>query len=113
MRARVSIRRNVTSILKRSAFCVPFVFSVAIQRSGSYFSCKCKYVRYLHPGGGSVSESNERPTASESDRTGRNPGMTRLVRHSMAPCPEVLRFSLLFKHSVSARVNFLALRYVP
>ena len=30
----------------------------------------------------SVAESSEGPTASKSDRTGRNPGMTRLVRRS-------------------------------
>ena len=60
----------------------------------------------------SVAESSEGPTASKSDRTGRNPGMTRLVRRSSAGCLEVLRFSLLFKHSVSACVNVLALRYL-
>ena len=32
----------------------------------------------------SVAESSEGPTASKSDRTGRNPGMTRLVRRSSA-----------------------------
>ena len=31
-----------------------------------------------------VSESSKEPTASKSDRTGRNPGMTRLVRRSSA-----------------------------
>ena len=59
----------------------------------------------------SVAESSEGPTASKSDRTGRNPGMTRLVRRSSAGCLEVLRFSLLFKHSISSCVNFLALRH--
>ena len=42
----------------------------------------------------SVAESSEGPTASKSDRTGRNHGMTRLV----------LLFSLELKHSVSAWV---------
>ena len=32
----------------------------------------------------SVAESSEGPTASKSDRAGRNPGMTRLVRRSSA-----------------------------
>ena len=32
----------------------------------------------------SVAESSEGPTASKSDRTGQNPGMTRLVRRSSA-----------------------------
>ena len=32
----------------------------------------------------SVAKSSEGPTASKSDRTGRNPGMTRLVRRSSA-----------------------------
>ena len=32
----------------------------------------------------SVAESSEGPTASKSDRTGLNPGMTRLVRRSRA-----------------------------
>ena len=59
----------------------------------------------------SVAESSEGPTASKSDRTGRNPGMTRLVRRSSAGCLEVLRFSLLFKHSVSACVNVLPFLY--
>ena len=53
----------------------------------------------------SVAESSEGPTASKSDRTGRNPGVTRLVRRSRAGCLEVLRFSLLFKLSVSTCVN--------
>ena len=60
----------------------------------------------------SVAESSEGPTASKSDRTGRNPGW--LVWYDApAPCLEVLRFSLLFKHSVSAYVNVLAFQYVP
>ena len=47
MRPRVSVRRNVTSILKRFDFCVHFVFSVAILRSGSYFICKCNVSKVL------------------------------------------------------------------
>ena len=35
-------------------------------------------------GARSVAESSEGPTASKSDRTGQNPGMTRLVRRSSA-----------------------------
>ena len=57
----------------------------------------------------SVAESSEGPTASKSDRTGRNPGMTRLVRRSSAMFGSTA-FSLLFKHSVSACVNVLAIR---
>ena len=49
----------------------------------------------------SVAESSEGPTASKSDRTGRNPGMTRLVRRSSATSEGTALFSLV-KHSVSA-----------
>ena len=60
----------------------------------------------------SVAESSGGPIASKSDRTGRNPGMTRLVRRSSAGCLEVLRFSLLFKYSLNACANVLAHRYL-
>ena len=60
----------------------------------------------------SVAESSGGPIASKSDRTGRNPGMTRLVRRSSAGCLEVLRFSLLFKYSLNACANILAHRYL-
>ena len=43
----------------------------------------------------SVAESSEGPTASKSDRTGRNPGMTRLVRHSSATSGDNAFFSLV------------------
>ena len=43
----------------------------------------------------SVAESSEGPTASKSDRTGRNPGMTRLVRRSSAGSGGTAFFSLL------------------
>ena len=42
----------------------------------------------------SVAESSEGPTASKSDRTGRNPGMTRLVRRSSATSGGTAFFSL-------------------
>ena len=45
--------------------------------------------------GGSVAESSEGPTASKSDRTGRNPGMTRLVRRSRATSGGTAFFSLV------------------
>ena len=42
MRPRVSVRSSKRDMhLERSAFCVSFVFSVAILRSRPYFSCKC------------------------------------------------------------------------
>ena len=44
----------------------------------------------------SVAESSEGPTASKSDRTGRNPGMTRLVRRSSAG---VWRYCVFFSCS--------------
>ena len=54
----------------------------------------------------SVAESSEGPTASKSDRTGRNPGMTRLVRRSSATSGGTAYFSrLVFKHFVSACVR--------
>ena len=56
----------------------------------------------------SVAESSEGPTASQSDRTGRNPGLTRLVRRSSAMSGGTAFFSL----SVSACVNVLALLYL-
>ena len=43
----------------------------------------------------SVAESSEGPTASKSDRTGRNPGMTRLVRRSSAMSGGTAFFSLV------------------
>ena len=43
----------------------------------------------------SVAESSEGPTASKSDRTGRNPGMTRLVRRSSATTGGTAFFSLV------------------
>ena len=43
----------------------------------------------------SVAESSEGPTASKSDRTGRNPGMTRLVRRSSATSGGTAFFSLV------------------
>ena len=43
----------------------------------------------------SVAESSEGPTASKSDRTGRNPGMTRLVRRSSAMSGGTALFSLV------------------
>ena len=43
----------------------------------------------------SVEESSEGPTASKSDRTGRNPGMTRLVRRSSATAGGTAFFSLV------------------
>ena len=43
----------------------------------------------------SVAESSEGPTASKSDRTGRNPGMTRLVRRSSATSRGTAFFSLV------------------
>ena len=60
----------------------------------------------------SVAESSEGPTASKSDRTGRDPGMTRLVRRSSAGSGGTAFFSLLFKLTVRACVKILALRYV-
>ena len=45
----------------------------------------------------SVAESSEAPTASKSDRTGRNPGMTRLVRRSSATSGGTAFFSLVEK----------------
>ena len=56
----------------------------------------------------SVAERSEGPAASKSDCTGRNPGMTRLVRRSSATSG--CTASLLFKHSVSACETFLAFR---
>ena len=52
------------------------------------------------PGGETVAESSEGPTASKSDRTGRNPGMTRLVRRSSATSGGTAFFSLVqtFRH---------------
>ena len=41
-----------------------------------------------------VAESSEGPTASKSDRTGGNPGMTRLVRRSSATSGGTALFSL-------------------
>ena len=48
----------------------------------------------------SVAESSKGPTASKSDRTGRNPGMTRLVRRSSATSGGTAFFSLAqtFRH---------------
>ena len=43
----------------------------------------------------SVTESSEGPTASKSDRTGRNLGMTRLVRRSSAMSGGTAFFSLV------------------
>ena len=43
----------------------------------------------------SVAESSEGPTASKSDRTGRDPGMTRLVRCSSATSGGTTFFSLV------------------
>ena len=43
----------------------------------------------------SVAESSEGPTASKSDRMGRNPGMTRLVRRSSATSGGTALFSLV------------------
>ena len=43
----------------------------------------------------SVAESSEGPTASKSDRTGRNPGMTRLVRRSSTMSGGTAFFSLV------------------
>ena len=43
----------------------------------------------------SVAESSKGPTASKSDRTGRNPGMTRLVRRSSAASGGTAFFSLV------------------
>ena len=59
----------------------------------------------------SVAEISEGPTASKSDRTGRNPVMTRLIRRpsSTSGCTA---FFLSFKYSVSAYPNVLALPYV-
>ena len=48
----------------------------------------------------SVAESSEGSTASKSDRTGRNPGMTRLVRRSSATSGGTAFLSLVqtFRH---------------
>ena len=46
----------------------------------------------------SVAESSEGPTASKGDRTGRDPGMIRLVRRSSTGSGGTA-FSLLFQHS--------------
>ena len=43
----------------------------------------------------SVSERSEWPTASKSDRTSRNPGMSRLVRRSSATSGGIAFFSLI------------------
>ena len=43
----------------------------------------------------SVAESSEGPTSSKSDRTARNPGMTRLVRRSSATSGVTAFFSLV------------------
>ena len=51
----------------------------------------------------SVAESSEGPTASKSDRTGRNPGMTRLVRRSSATSGGTAFFSLVEKSRQSMR----------
>ena len=56
----------------------------------------------------SVAESSEGSTASKSGRTGRSPGMTRLVRRSSATSGGNALFFLLFNHSVSACVNVLS-----
>ena len=53
----------------------------------------------------------EGPTAFKSDRTGRNPVMTRLIRRSSSTSG-CTAFFLSFKYSVSAYLNVLALRYV-
>ena len=60
----------------------------------------------------SVAESSEGPTASKSDRTDRNPGMTRLVRRSSATSGGTAFFSLVQTCSVGACVDLQALRYL-
>ena len=62
----------------------------------------------------SVAESSEGPTASKSDRKGRNPGMTRLVRRSSATSGGTAYFSpLVFKHSVRACVRKFSASPIP
>ena len=62
----------------------------------------------------SVAKSSEGTTASKSDRTGRNPGMTRLVRRSSATSGGTAYFSrLVFKHSVSACVRKCSASPIP
>ena len=59
----------------------------------------------------SVAESSEGPTASKSDRTGRNPGMTRLVRRSSAG---VWRYCVfLFFFYVSAKLRNALADFIP
>ena len=64
----------------------------------------------------SVAESSEGATASKSDRTGRNPGMTRLVRRSSATSGGTSHFSLVQRfrqhtHThTNTSVNFLSSR---
>ena len=58
----------------------------------------------------SVAESSEGPTASKSDRTGRNPGMTRLVRRSSHGVWRYCFFLFCSNIPVNACVNVLALR---
>ena len=51
----------------------------------------------------SVVESSEGPTASKSDRTGQNPGMTRLVRRSSAVSGGTAFYSLVQTFSTRLR----------
>ena len=57
----------------------------------------------------SVAESSEGPTASKSDRTGRNPGMTRLVRRSSAMSGGAAFFSLVHTFRQRMRKCFVSL----
>ena len=60
----------------------------------------------------SVAESSEGPTASKSDRKGPKSRDDSFGATLQRRCLEVLRFSLLLKHSVCAYANVLALRYL-
>ena len=60
----------------------------------------------------SVAESSEGPTASKSDRTGRNPGMTRLVRRSSAMSGGTAFLSLVQTFRQRMRKCSVALRYL-
>ena len=59
----------------------------------------------------SVAESSKEPTVSKSDRTGRNPGMTRLVRRSSAMSGGTAFFSLVqtFRQRIRKSCAFISL----
>ena len=62
--------------------------------------------RYLHL-------RSEGPTASKSDHTGQNPGMTSLELGTPMPCLEVLRFSLSFNHQRMRKCSGSSVRTIP